>query len=99
MDRAASAGMDVADAELELAQAKDALTKARVRVHTASLPRVEAELNAGRTVAIKAHNTAEEALRERTRRRKELLIPVTAFLAVVISLGAYIRELERKQSD
>ncbi|HZS98129.1 MAG TPA: hypothetical protein VFA40_15210 [Terriglobales bacterium] len=99
MDRAASAGMDVADAELEVAQAKDALTKARVRVHTASLPRVEAELNAGRTVAIKAHNTAEEALRERTRRRKELLIPVTAFLAVVISLGAYIRELERKQSD
>src|SRR5258705_5442923 len=58
MDRAAVAGMDVADAELELGQAKDALTKARVRVHTASLPRVEAELNAGRTVAIKAHNTA-----------------------------------------
>ena len=57
------------------------------------------ELNAGMTVAVKAHNTAEEALRERTRRRKELLIPVTAFLAVVISLGAYIRELERKQSD
>ena len=99
MDRAANAGMDVADAELGLAQAKDALTKARVRVHTASLPRVEAELNAGRTVAVKAHNTAEEALRERTRRRKELLIPMTAFLAVVISLGAYIRELERKQSD
>ena len=68
-------------------------------MHTASLPRIEAELNAGRTVAVKAHNTAEEALRERTRRRKELLIPVTALLAVVISLGAYIRELERKQSD
>jgi hypothetical protein len=97
MDRAASAGMDVADAELQLAQAKDALTKARVRVHTASLPRVDAELNAGTTVAIKARNTAQEALRERTRRRKELLIPVTAFLAVVISLGAYIRELERKE--
>jgi len=99
MDRASSAGMDVADAELEIAQAKDALTKARVRVHTASLPRVEAELNAGRTVVLKAHNTAEEALRERTRRRKELLIPMTAFLAVAISLGAYIRELERKPSD
>jgi hypothetical protein len=99
MDRAASAGMDVADAELQLAQAKDALTKARVRVHTASLPRVDAELNAGTTVAIKARNTAEEALRERTRRRKELIIPVTAFLAVVISLGAYIRELERKERD
>ncbi len=97
MDRAANAGMDVADAELELAQAKEALTKARVRVHTASLPRVDAELNTGTTVAIKARNTAEEALRERTRRRKELIIPVSAFLAVVISLGAYIRELERKE--
>ena len=99
MDRAANAGMDVADAELGIAQAKDALTKARVRVHTASLPRVEAELNAGRTVVLQAHHTAEEALRERTRRRKELLIPMTAFLAVAISLGAYIRELEKKQSD
>jgi hypothetical protein len=99
MDRAANAGMDVADAELELAQAKEALTKARVRVHTASLPRVDAELNTGTTVAIKARNTAEEALQERTRRRKELIIPVTAFLAVVISLGAYIRELERKDRD
>jgi hypothetical protein len=99
MDRAANAGMDVADAELQLAQAKEALTKARVRVHTASLPRVDAELNMGTTVASKARNTAEEALRERTRRRKELIIPLSAFLAVVISLGAYIRELERKQSD
>lgn len=97
MDRAANAGMDVADAELELAQAKEALTKARVRVHTASLPRIDAELHTGTTVAIKARNTAEEALRERTRRRKELIIPVSAFLAVVISLGAYIRELERKE--
>ena len=70
-----------------------------MRVHTASLPRVDAELSAGTTVAIKARNTAEEALRERTRRRKELIIPVTAFLAVVISLGAYIRELERKERD
>jgi hypothetical protein len=96
IDRAASAGMDVGDAELELAQAKDALTKARVRVHTVSLPRIDAELNTGTTLASKARNVAEEALRERTRRRRELIIPVSAFLAVVISLGAYIRELERK---
>ncbi|HST09608.1 MAG TPA: multiheme c-type cytochrome [Terriglobales bacterium] len=97
MDRAAGAGMDVADAELELAQAKDSLTKARVRVHTASLPRVDAELSTGTTVALKARNTAEEALRERTRRRKQLIIPMTAFVAVMISLGAYIRDLERKE--
>jgi hypothetical protein len=95
LDRATRAGMDVADAELQLAQAKESLTKARVRVHTASLARVDAELDAGTTVAAKARSSAEEALHERTRRRKELIVPLTALLAVVISLGAYIRELER----
>jgi len=95
LDRATRAGMDVADAELQLAQAKESLTKARVRVHTASLARVDAELDAGITVAAKARSSAEEALHERTRRRKELIVPLTALLAVVVSLGAYIRELER----
>ena len=96
MDRATRAGMDVADAELQIAQAKEALTKARVRVHTASLTRVDAELDTGITVAAKAKSSAEEALHERTQRRKELIVPLSAVLAVVISLGAYIRELERK---
>lgn len=96
LDRATRAGMDVAEGELQVAQAKEALTKARVRVHTASLARVDAELSTGITVVAKARSSAEEALHERTRRRKELIVPLFAVLAVVVSLGAYIRELERK---
>ena len=96
LDRAAHSGMDVADAQLEISQAMDFLTKARVRVHTAKLARVNAELNAGMKIAQRARNDGESALKERNSRRKALLVPVLAIAAVVLSLGAYIRELERK---
>jgi len=42
--RAEQSGMDVAEAQVVLGQANDALTKARVRVHTARLAKVNAEL-------------------------------------------------------
>jgi hypothetical protein len=95
IDRASHAGMDVTDAELQISQAMDSLTKARVRVHTARVAKVDAELEAGSRIATEARNEAEGALRERNSRRKALLVPVLAIAAVVFCLGAYIRELER----
>jgi hypothetical protein len=95
IDRASHAGMDVTDAQLEISQAMDSLTKARVRVHTGRLAKVDAELEAGSKIAMQARNEADSALKERNSRRKALLIPVLAIAAVVFCLGAYIRELER----
>ena len=47
----------------------ETLIRDELRAVLEVLPRVEAELSTGKMVAIKAHNTAEGALRERNRRR------------------------------
>jgi Cytochrome c3 len=95
IDRAARSGMDVTDAQMQISQAMDSLTKARVRVHTARLAPVAAELDAGSKVVARANSEGDDALRERNSRRKGLLVPVLAIAAVILSLGACIRELER----
>jgi len=77
----------------------DSLTKARVRVHTGRLDRVAAELDAGSKIVARARDEGEMALRERNSRRKALLVPVLVIAAVVVSLGAYIRELERNEKS
>jgi Cytochrome c3 len=95
IDRAARAGMDVSNAQVEISQALDFLTKARVRLHTARLGPVDAELEAGSKIVARAERQGEGAIRERNARRKGLLIPFIAVAVVVFSLGAYIRDLER----
>jgi hypothetical protein len=95
LDRAEHSGMDVGESQLELTQARDALTKARVTLHTATLTRVAADVDAGAKIVAKAQSAGEAALRERDKRRKSILIPVLAIVALVVTLGAYVRELER----
>ncbi|PYX80243.1 MAG: hypothetical protein DMG70_24715 [Acidobacteria bacterium] len=97
LDRAEHSGMDVSEAQLELDQAGDALTKARVTLHTATLSRVTEDVNVGAGIVAKAHQAGEAALRERGRRRKSVLIPLIAIVALLVSLGAYLREIERGQ--
>jgi hypothetical protein len=91
--------MDVAEAQVVLGQASDALTKARVRVHTARLARVNTELEAGSKSAAAALSAGEAAMKERTFRRRVVLVPGLAILAVVFALGLYIRELERSEEE
>jgi Cytochrome c3 len=95
IDQASRSGMDVGNAQIDLGQAMDFLTKARVRVHTARLTLVDAELDAGSKVIARAQRGGEDAIRERNARRKGLLVPLLAVAAVVFSLGAFIRDLER----
>jgi cytochrome c3-like protein len=99
IDRAARSGMDVADAQMEISQAMDALTKARVRVHSAQLAKLDSELTAGSRVLARARSEGDAAIRERNSRRKGLLVPVIVIAAMVFSLGAYIRELERNSDS
>jgi hypothetical protein len=88
--------MEVTEAQLDLTQATDALTKARVSIHSAQLSAVEADVQAGNKVTAKAYAAGEAAMRERAYRRKGLAISVVAILAVVLALGAYLKDLERK---
>lgn len=99
IDKAARSGMDVSNAQVEISQAMDSLTKARVRVHTARSAAVDSELDAGSKILARAERQGGDAIHERDARRRGLLIPVLAMAAVVFSLGAYIRDLERGDSS
>lgn len=99
LERAARSGMDVADAELELTQANDALMKARVSLHSAQPARVAADLEAGKKIVANAYAAGNVALRERNNRRKSVMLPVIALAALFVTAGLYVRALEKKASS
>jgi predicted CXXCH cytochrome family protein len=95
LDRAAESGMEVGQAQLDLIQATDALTKARVAVHGFRPDRVEQEVAAGQAVTAKTYKAGTEALRERNYRRMGLSISLLVIGATLIGLRLWIREIER----
>ncbi len=96
LDQAERSGMEVSQAELEQAQARDALTKARVAVHSFEPAAVEKEIGAGLAVAGKTRQAAEAALHERTQRRYGLGASLIAIFAVVLGLRILIRDVESR---
>ena len=97
LDRADRAGIDVADAQMELTQANDALAKARVSLHSAQPARVAADLEAGAKVVAHMQAVGNMALKERDHRRKAIVLPVMALAGLFVTTGLYIRALERKE--
>ena len=87
--------MEVSQSVLEEDGARDALTKARVTIHSFDPARVQKDIEAGLKVAQKTRNDGVSALQERDYRRKGLGLSILAILAVVIGLRLYIRQIER----
>ncbi len=95
LDRAAESGMEVSQAQLDLIQADDALTKARVAVHSFRPEKVAQETASGQAVSEKTYRAGLDALRERDRRRLGLGISLLVIAATLIGLRLWIREIER----
>jgi hypothetical protein len=98
LERAASEGMDVADAEMELTQANDSLAKARVSLHSAQPALVAADVEAGTKIVARAKDAGNTALKERETRKKSIVIPVMALICLFVSAGLYVRALEKTGS-
>lgn len=94
--RAERLGMEVSRPKFELKGATDALTHARVLIHSASADEVRKVVAPGLDVAEKGYQSGVGALAERTYRRKGLLVSLVfiLFLAVVVYLK--IRQIEGK---
>ena len=86
--------MEVSQARLEQAQARDALTKARVTFHSFRVTRVDEDINAGLKVAALTFQAGVKALAERDYRRKGLAISLVTILVVLMGLRLYVRWLE-----
>ncbi|HSB75346.1 MAG TPA: hypothetical protein VLC12_06830, partial [Terriglobales bacterium] len=97
LSQAESSGMEVSQPRLELDQARDALTKARVSVHTFAAKSVNADVDSGLKITAKTYGDGQAALRERDYRRTGLGMSLVAIVFVVVALRLYIREIEKDQ--
>jgi hypothetical protein len=94
IEHAEQVGMEVGQPKLELAQARDALTKARVAIHSFQPAKVEAEVQAGKKVAEAVHQAGIKALEEYDFRRLGLAVSLVIILVVLLGLRLYLKELE-----
>lgn len=94
LDRAAASGMEVGQAQLDLIQASDALTKARVAVHSFRPTTVAQEVSAGRLITDKTYQAGVKALQERNQRRLGLSFSLLAIGATLVALRLVISQIE-----
>lgn len=94
LSRAESSGMEVSQAKLDLAQAKDVLTKARVTIHAFDEAKVEADVKPGLEIAAKDYNAGKKSLAERDYRRMGLGASLVAIALMLVALRLYIRRIE-----
>jgi predicted CXXCH cytochrome family protein len=97
LDRAERAGMEVSRPKFELNEAHDALTHARVLIHTFSTDEVDKVIKPGLEVALKAHRAGEAALDEWSYRRKGLAASLFFILFLAALVYLKVRQIENKQ--
>lgn len=91
---AEESGMEVSQAKLDLTQARDALTKARVTVHSFNVQRVNTDIKPGLDTAAKDYKAGQQALTERNYRRMGLGVSLVAIALALIGLRLYIKQIE-----
>lgn len=96
LGQAERSGMEVSEAKLDLAQSRDALTKARVTLHSANLTRVEADIKPGVEASAKDLAAGKTALGERDYRRVGLAFSLVAIALMIVGLTLYIRQIEAR---
>jgi predicted CXXCH cytochrome family protein len=92
--RAASAGMEVSEAEFQLRDAHEALVQSRNQVHSFDPVTLEKVADAGTATATAAERAGEAALVERTNRRRMAFIPLAAIAFVGVLLYRKMKSLE-----
>src|SRR5271165_6922934 len=96
LGRAERQGMEVNQAKLQAAQARDALLKARVTVHAFRDSELKRDTDVGLAMTRQTHAAGEKAMEEWKFRRVGLGLSVMAIAIALVGLGLYIRNLEQK---
>jgi len=91
---AESSGMEVSTGLLTQDQARDALTKARVTIHTFQPVLVDADVQTGMKIADADLKIGKDAMVERNHRRIGLGISLIAIAVTLIGLRMYIKKIE-----
>jgi predicted CXXCH cytochrome family protein len=99
LNQAERAGMEVSRPKFELNEAKDALTHARVLIHSFSSGEVDKVIKPGLDVAAKGHQAGVAALDEWSYRRKGLAASLFFILFLAALVYLKVRQIESKQPN
>ena len=91
---AEDSGMDVSEARLARIRRSDALTKARVTIHSFQADLVNVDIQAGLKIAAANLKAGKDAMVERNHRRIGLGICLVAIAIMLVGLWLYIRKIE-----
>ena len=91
---AESSGMEVSEARLSQDQARDALTKARVTIHSFQTALVDQDVQVGMKIAAADLKAGKDTMIERNHRRIGLGLCLIAIAIMLVGLWLYIRKLE-----
>jgi|CZKC01.1.fsa_nt_gi hypothetical protein len=97
--QAEDAGVEVDEPRLSLDEAHDNLTKARVAIHSAQLPVIEQNIQAGMKGTQQTYRAGMDAMAEVQYRRKGLIVSLIAIGLVIIALALLLREIEGKRAS
>jgi predicted CXXCH cytochrome family protein len=90
-------GMEVSKPRFELKGARDALTHARVLIHSSSIAEFDKVVGPGLEVAGKGYQAGQDALAELTFRRKGLAVSLVFVLFLAMLVYLKIRQIENRQ--
>ncbi len=91
LNQAARSGVEVSEAQLELGQARDALMKARVAVHSFDVTTVDQNIQAGLEITRRTYRAGLDALAELRYRRRGLAVSLVTIACVLAGLWLWIR--------
>lgn len=98
LDLAERKGMEVSKPKFELKGATDALTHARVLIHSSSTAEVDKVVGPGLEAANKGYQAGESALAELSFRRKGLAVSLVFILFLAVLVYLKVRQIERRQT-
>jgi len=99
LDQAERAGMEVSRPKFEMKEATDALTHARVLIHTSVTAEVDKVTAPGLAAAAKGYQAGLGALSERRFRREGLAVSLVFILFLAGLVYLKVRDIERRQKQ
>ena len=99
LNRAERAGMEVSRPKFEMKEATDALTHARVLIHSSSTAEVDKVVAPGLAASAKGYQAGLGALAERSFRRKGLAVSLVFILFLAALVYLKVRQIESRQNE
>jgi predicted CXXCH cytochrome family protein len=99
LTRAERAGMEVSRPKFEMKEATDALTHARVLIHSSSPAEIDNVIAPGLAASAKGYQAGLSALAERSFRRKGLAVSLVFILFLAALVYLKVRQIESRQNE